>query len=173
MLLCMEVGLGPGNIVFDGVPAPPKRGTSAPTSAHVYCGQMVTHLSNCWALVVALNGLLYVDVLSRYCSLGNIKLVHRSLLHFVQWLLCANPVIVHPLRNYVEIVIFPYKGLLLQLMCLPELMLISSYRANVRVSIGVFQCRPLCEASSSVSAFHIFLSGEPCHIIDAVLSHSL
>jgi len=37
-----QVGLGPGNIVLDGDPAPPKgRGTAAPTfSAHVYCGQM-------------------------------------------------------------------------------------------------------------------------------------
>jgi len=43
MPLAMEVGLGPGDFVFYGDPAPPPRekGT-APTQflAHVYCGQM-------------------------------------------------------------------------------------------------------------------------------------
>ena len=35
-----EVGLGPGDIVLDGDPVPPKRGTAGPQfSAHVYCGQ--------------------------------------------------------------------------------------------------------------------------------------
>ena len=36
----MGVGLGPGNFVFDGDPAPPEKST-APTQflAHVYCGQ--------------------------------------------------------------------------------------------------------------------------------------
>jgi len=34
MSLGMEVGLGPGDFVLDGDPAPPK------FSAHVYCGQM-------------------------------------------------------------------------------------------------------------------------------------
>jgi len=42
MPLGTEVDLGPGDIVLDGNPAPPKKGT-APTpsqfSAHVYCGQ--------------------------------------------------------------------------------------------------------------------------------------
>jgi len=40
--------------VLDGDPAPPhKKGGTAPTqfSAHVYCGQMVTHLSYYWAPV--------------------------------------------------------------------------------------------------------------------------
>jgi len=31
--------------------SPPERGTAAPFSAHVYCGQTVAHLSHCWALV--------------------------------------------------------------------------------------------------------------------------
>jgi len=31
MPLGMELGLGPGHIVLDGDPAPPKRGTAAPT----------------------------------------------------------------------------------------------------------------------------------------------
>jgi len=37
----MKIGLGPGDFVFDGDPAPQKKGT-APTQflAHVYCGQM-------------------------------------------------------------------------------------------------------------------------------------
>jgi len=39
----MEVGLSPGDFVFDGDPATPsKKGTPTPTQslAHVYCGQM-------------------------------------------------------------------------------------------------------------------------------------
>jgi len=55
MPLGMEVGLSPSHIVLDGDPTPPpkKEGTAAPPhfSAHVYCGQMVAHLSNCWAFV--------------------------------------------------------------------------------------------------------------------------
>ena len=40
MPLGTEVGLGPGHIVFDGDPAPPKRVTALPKfSAHVCCGQ--------------------------------------------------------------------------------------------------------------------------------------
>ena len=40
MPLRVEVGLGPGDVVLDGVAAPPKRGT-APSqfSVHIYCGQ--------------------------------------------------------------------------------------------------------------------------------------
>jgi len=50
MPLGMEVGLGPGHNVLDGYSATPKRVTAAPHfSAHVYCGQTVAHLSNCWA----------------------------------------------------------------------------------------------------------------------------
>jgi len=40
MPLNTEVHLGPGNVVFDGVAAPPpKRGTAPQFSVHVYCGQ--------------------------------------------------------------------------------------------------------------------------------------
>jgi len=42
MPLGMEVGLGPGDFVFDGDPARPrKKATPIPTQflAHVYCGQ--------------------------------------------------------------------------------------------------------------------------------------
>jgi len=39
MPLDTEVGLGPGNIVLDGDPAPPERGTAPPFLARVYCGQ--------------------------------------------------------------------------------------------------------------------------------------
>jgi len=35
----MEVGLGPGDIVLDGDPAPPKEGTDPQFWAYVYCGQ--------------------------------------------------------------------------------------------------------------------------------------
>ena len=70
MPLGTEVGLGPGGIVLDGDPSPSmERGCCAPFcrqplsvggswvpsntyfSAHVYCGQTVAHLRNCWALV--------------------------------------------------------------------------------------------------------------------------
>ena len=55
MPLGVEVGLGPGDIVLDGDPAPPstERGTAAlHFSTHVYCGQTVAHLSNYCALVI-------------------------------------------------------------------------------------------------------------------------
>jgi len=41
MPLGMEVGLSPGDFVFDGDPAPPQKGGGAPPKflAHVYCGQ--------------------------------------------------------------------------------------------------------------------------------------
>jgi len=41
MQLGMEVGLGPGDFVFDGDPAPPEKKGTATTQflAHVYCGQ--------------------------------------------------------------------------------------------------------------------------------------
>jgi len=39
MPLGMEVDFGPGDVVLDGVTAPPERGTTPQFSAHVYCGQ--------------------------------------------------------------------------------------------------------------------------------------
>ena len=43
MPLAMEVGLGPGHIVLDGDPAPPRPkrggGVAPHFSVHVYCGQ--------------------------------------------------------------------------------------------------------------------------------------
>ena len=55
MPLDKEVSLGPGHIVLDSDPVGTQRPspTTAPVqfSAHVYCGQTVAHLSNCWALV--------------------------------------------------------------------------------------------------------------------------
>ena len=42
MPLGMEVGLGPGNFVFDGDPATPEeKGTSTPPNflAYIYCGR--------------------------------------------------------------------------------------------------------------------------------------
>jgi len=36
----MDVGLGPGDFVLDGDPAPPKKGHNCQFLAHVYCGQM-------------------------------------------------------------------------------------------------------------------------------------
>jgi len=52
MILGVKVGLGPGHIVLDGDPAPPRKGGQQPPCwAHVYCGQTVGRLSNRWALV--------------------------------------------------------------------------------------------------------------------------
>ena len=39
MLPGTEVNLGPGDVVLDGVAAPPKRNIAAQFSVHVYCGQ--------------------------------------------------------------------------------------------------------------------------------------
>ena len=39
MPLGMEAGLGPGDFVLNGNPAPPEKGHSRQFSAHVYCGQ--------------------------------------------------------------------------------------------------------------------------------------
>ena len=39
MPLGMEVGIGPGHIVLDGDPAPPKRGIVPQYSAHICFGQ--------------------------------------------------------------------------------------------------------------------------------------
>jgi len=48
MPLGLEVGLGLGDIVLDGDPAPPRKGAdSLQFSGHVYCGQMVAHLRSC------------------------------------------------------------------------------------------------------------------------------
>jgi len=46
MPLGTKVGFDPGHIVLDWDRAPPERGTEAPPhfSAHVYCGQTVSHL---------------------------------------------------------------------------------------------------------------------------------
>jgi len=46
MPLGREIGLGPGDIVLDGDPAPLSKGAqSAQFSVHVYCGQTVAHRS--------------------------------------------------------------------------------------------------------------------------------
>jgi len=41
MPLGMEVGVGSGDFVFDGDPAPPEKRAQSPTQflAHIYCGQ--------------------------------------------------------------------------------------------------------------------------------------
>ena len=53
MPLGTDVGLSPGDIVLDEDPAllHGKGTAAAHFLAHVYCGQMVAHLSYCWALV--------------------------------------------------------------------------------------------------------------------------
>jgi len=48
MPLGREIDVGPGDIVLDGAKLHPERGTAAAlSSAHVYCGQTVAHLSYC------------------------------------------------------------------------------------------------------------------------------
>jgi len=39
MPLGTEVNLGPGDVVLDGVAAPPEKGTASQFLVHVYCGQ--------------------------------------------------------------------------------------------------------------------------------------
>ena len=58
MSLGMEVGLGPGDFVLDGDPAPlPKRGAEPPKfSAHVYkCGQTAGRMKLVLGMEVGLN----------------------------------------------------------------------------------------------------------------------
>ena len=57
MPLGRKVGLDPSDIVLDGDPAPSfaKNGAEPPQFlTHVYCAQMIAHLSYCWALVLQL-----------------------------------------------------------------------------------------------------------------------
>jgi len=44
MPLGTEINLSPGDVVLDGVAAPPKRGTVPPVSVHVYCGQTAGYI---------------------------------------------------------------------------------------------------------------------------------
>ena len=57
MSLGMEVGLGPGDFVLDGDPAPPpKKGGGAPKfSAHVYCDQTAGWMKLVLGMVVGLS----------------------------------------------------------------------------------------------------------------------
>jgi len=48
MPLGTEVGLGSGDIVLDGGPAPPRKGAQQPPNFRpMSCGKTVAHLSNC------------------------------------------------------------------------------------------------------------------------------
>jgi len=48
----IEVGLGPGDIVLDGDPAPPRQGAQqSPPLFGPLCSGTVAHLSNYWAVV--------------------------------------------------------------------------------------------------------------------------
>jgi len=64
-----EVGLGPGHIVLDGVPAVRKRGTSAPFfSVHVYCGHSRPSqllLSSCCICIMCITQSLYIACMCR------------------------------------------------------------------------------------------------------------
>ena len=57
MPLAMEVGLGPGDFVFDGDPATPEKGTHIPTQflAYVYCGQTAGRIKMPLALQTTLS----------------------------------------------------------------------------------------------------------------------
>jgi len=49
----MAVGLGPGDSVLDGDPAPPRKGAQQPSSHFAaHCSSTVSHLNTCWALVL-------------------------------------------------------------------------------------------------------------------------
>jgi len=54
MALGTKVDLCPRDVVLDGDTTPPQKGgNSIPHfSAHIYCGEMVVHLSYCWAFVM-------------------------------------------------------------------------------------------------------------------------
>jgi len=54
--LGMEIDLGPGHIVLEGVPAPAKGDSSPPLLAHVYCGHGRPYqllLSSCYLSVMS------------------------------------------------------------------------------------------------------------------------
>jgi len=90
MPLDVEVGLGPGDIVLDGDPAPPtESGASARPHflADVCCHKMVTHLSNCWAIVISC-GRLQEDPpagVSGAPTDNNIMLWNAVIFGYVQW----------------------------------------------------------------------------------------
>ena len=47
MLLDTEIGLGPGDIVLDGDPAPPRKEAQQPPLFSPLCSGTIAHLSNC------------------------------------------------------------------------------------------------------------------------------
>ena len=51
----MELGLGPGDFVLDGDPAPPPK-----FSAHVYCGEMAEWIEMVLGMVVGLSSVYFV-----------------------------------------------------------------------------------------------------------------
>jgi len=55
MAVDTEVGLGGGDIVLDGDPAPPKNGTVPQFLAHVYCGQTAVCIRIPLGTVIGLN----------------------------------------------------------------------------------------------------------------------
>ena len=69
-----------------------KKGHSPPQfSAHVYCGQTVTHLSYCWALVRTWNNNVYINVLLRiYTCTLNVLILYSSKLIGAMYLLCYS-----------------------------------------------------------------------------------
>jgi len=71
----------------------PGAATAAPPhfSAHVYCGQTVAHLSNCWALVYLCCKYGWTAVWTSCC-----KTVHTCAVMFIQWLLVSLPTHVLP-----------------------------------------------------------------------------
>ena len=89
MPLGTEVGLGPGDIELVGDPAHMERGTAAPPhfSAHVYCGQTVAHLNDCWALVnIEVARFVLKKIVTR-CTLGPPLFLRSScrLLSICRW----------------------------------------------------------------------------------------
>jgi len=74
MPLSTEVGIGPGDIMLDRDPSPPKKGESTPTFWPMYCGQMAGWIKMPLGTEVGLGQghiVLYVDpALPKMCLVG-------------------------------------------------------------------------------------------------------
>jgi len=108
MPLCTEVGLGPCDIVLDGDPAPSqKRGTVPQFSAHVYCGQMVTHLSYCWGLVIV-----FIGIVILACQL-ELLYIAKMLESNIMTVMFASMPMVFYFRKFLFYVLFSSNRLIL------------------------------------------------------------
>jgi len=63
-----EVDLGPGHIVLDRDPAPPRKRHNTPSFRPMFIVATVAHLSYCWALVHLFTCAPYWITLAEHCS---------------------------------------------------------------------------------------------------------